>query len=86
MSGPRERVSDEVRAALGCTRSVELRETAALCSPSTVGWLQPAIILPGDWRSWSSQDCRAVLAHEVSHVARGDFAACLAAQVSVGSN
>jgi beta-lactamase regulating signal transducer with metallopeptidase domain len=76
-------VLDHVRARLGCARRLELRETSALCSPSTVGWLRPIVILPGDWRSWSLDERRAVLAHEVAHVARGDFGLWLVAQLGV---
>ena len=74
---------EQVRVQLGCARPIELRETSAMCSPSTIGWLRPAIILPADWRSWSAQVRKAVLAHEVAHVARGDFAVWLLAQLGV---
>jgi len=39
---------EQVRVRIGCARPVELRETSAICSPSTIGWLRPAIILPAD--------------------------------------
>ncbi|MGD9719632.1 MAG: M56 family metallopeptidase [Pirellulales bacterium] len=74
---------DEVRRQLGCPRTIELRETSRTCSPATVGWLKPAIILPADWRTWSPLEQRSILAHEVAHVARGDFASWLLAQLGV---
>lgn len=77
------RTLDQVRAAAGCQRPIELRETDAGCSPSTIGWLRPAIILPDDWRAWNDGQLRAVLAHEVAHVGRGDFAVSLLAQFGV---
>jgi beta-lactamase regulating signal transducer with metallopeptidase domain len=41
-----------VKAALGCDRTIELRELPALDSPATAGWLRPMVLLPSDWRSW----------------------------------
>jgi beta-lactamase regulating signal transducer with metallopeptidase domain len=40
--------------------------------PITVGVIRPAILLPPDWREWSTDKLNAVLAHELSHVARRD--------------
>jgi beta-lactamase regulating signal transducer with metallopeptidase domain len=68
---------------LECARRIELRESPEIVSPATVGWRRPLILLPFEWREWSEGEQRAVLAHEVAHVARGDFAGWLAAQVSV---
>ena len=39
--------------------------------------------LPFDWRDWSQTELRAVLAHELAHVVRGDFLTGLIAQISV---
>ncbi len=74
---------DDLRGELDCRRPIELREVSVSCSPLTVGSLRPMIVLPGDWRDWTPGELRAVLAHEVSHVARGDFAAWLVAQFGV---
>jgi len=41
------------------------------------------IVLPGDWHTWTYQERRVVLAHEIAHIARGDYLAWLLAQVSV---
>jgi beta-lactamase regulating signal transducer with metallopeptidase domain len=68
---------------LDCVRRIELRESAEIVSPATVGWRRPLILLPLEWREWSEAERRAVLAHEVAHVARGDFAGWLVAQLSV---
>ncbi|MGA2256855.1 MAG: M56 family metallopeptidase, partial [Thermoguttaceae bacterium] len=40
--------------------------------PLTIGWRRPKILLPVDYRCWTAIKCRAVLAHELSHVARHD--------------
>ncbi len=74
---------DAICQRLGCARRIELRESPEVVSPATVGWRRPLILLPLEWREWSEGERRAVLAHEVAHVARGDFAGWLVAQLSV---
>ncbi|HLW82791.1 MAG TPA: M56 family metallopeptidase [Candidatus Acidoferrales bacterium] len=49
-----------------------LKESAAISVPATVGVRRAAILLPLNWRAWTSEQLDAVLAHEVSHVARRD--------------
>jgi beta-lactamase regulating signal transducer with metallopeptidase domain len=58
---------------IGIAFPVELREASDLTTPAMVGWLRPAVLLPSDWRSWSIEDRRAVLAHELAHVRRRDY-------------
>lgn len=77
---------DELRTNLCCRRGIELREMtdARSCgSPAVVGWRRPVILLPADWRSWSLEVRRGILAHESAHVAHGDFLKWLAAQAGV---
>lgn len=64
---------DELRLDLGCRRSITVRECTRIGSAATVGWLQPVILLAPTWRLWTAEERRAVLAHEIAHVARGDF-------------
>ena len=78
-----EELVAELRAELGCVRRVELREATELATPATIGWRRPVVLLPADWRNWDREERRAVLAHELAHVRRGDFAAGLAAQLVV---
>jgi hypothetical protein len=77
---------DELRAAMGCRRAVMLREVADLTTPATAGWLRPVLLLPDDWRSWDLAERRAVLAHELAHIVRGDYAAGLIARLAVVLN
>lgn len=74
---------DELAAALGVARPVEVREARDLPGPAAAGWLRPVVLLPADWRSWGDAERRAVLAHELAHVARGDYAAALLARAAV---
>jgi len=72
-----------LRAELSCLRKVEFRETSELATPATIGWWRPLLFLPVDWREWNADERRAVLAHELAHVCRGDFLAGLVAQLSL---
>ena len=79
-----ERASEEIhereairlvrmRACMGGLESTpRLAETKMLSVPATLGVLHPVILLPMDWREWDEAKLDAILAHEVSHVARRD--------------
>ncbi len=77
---------DELRASMGCRPRVELREVADLATPATAGWRRPVLLLPGDWRTWDAHERRAVFAHELAHVIRGDYAAGLLARLALVLN
>ncbi|MFO1093726.1 MAG: M56 family metallopeptidase [Planctomycetaceae bacterium] len=66
--------------ALGNRVPVEVRESDEVDCAATVGFRKPLILLPAEWRGWSDSERRAVLAHELAHVASGDAATWLAAQ------
>ena len=77
---------DELRYGMGCRRSVALRELPDLTTPATAGWRRPVLLLPDDWRSWSDAERRAVVAHELAHIVRGDYATGLLARLAVVLN
>jgi len=56
----------------GLERTPRLAETEMLSVPATLGVLHPVILLPTDWHEWDEAKLDAILAHEVSHVARRD--------------
>ncbi|HXY34981.1 MAG TPA: M56 family metallopeptidase [Planctomycetaceae bacterium] len=76
-------LADVICAQLCCAKGIELRETTRLSTPATIGWLRPMLLLPPDWRNWTENERRAVLAHEIEHVRRHDFASWMAAQLGV---
>jgi predicted nucleic acid-binding Zn-ribbon protein len=49
-----------------------LAESELISVPVTMGAFRPTILLPTDWRNWDAAKLDAVLAHELSHVARRD--------------
>ncbi|MFO1095174.1 MAG: M56 family metallopeptidase [Planctomycetaceae bacterium] len=73
----------DLRQALAVAATVELRESDALTTAATVGWRRPAILLPRGWQHWTNGELRAVLAHELAHVARGHYSAWILAQVGL---
>jgi beta-lactamase regulating signal transducer with metallopeptidase domain len=62
-----------LRLALGCSAPVELRECREPRLAATIGWRRPTIFLPCEWRSWTADERRAVLAHELAHVRHRDY-------------
>lgn len=56
------------------------RESELISVPVTMGVMRPTILLPTSWRDWDDARLEAVLAHEISHVARRD---ALAQQLSL---
>ncbi|NIM71014.1 MAG: M48 family metalloprotease, partial [Xanthomonadales bacterium] len=66
----------ELCAEAGVRREVGLRVSGSVGAPVLYGVKRPTILLPEDWvESLAAEDLRALLAHEVAHVRRGD---CLA--------
>lgn len=56
----------------GLENPPRLAESPFVSVPATLGIGRPVIILPADWREWDAAKLGAVLAHEISHVARRD--------------
>lgn len=48
------------------------RESDSITVPLTIGWLQPQMLLPSNWRQWDRTKLDAVLAHEAAHARRRD--------------
>jgi beta-lactamase regulating signal transducer with metallopeptidase domain len=68
---------DVLCAGLGCLRPVEIRQCGDLATAATVGWLRPVILLPPDWQTWTADQRKAILAHEIAHARGRDFPALL---------
>jgi len=62
----------QLAAAASLRSTPELAESKAVAVPVALGVRQPIILLPTAWRDWEEPKLRAVLVHEVSHVARKD--------------
>lgn len=73
----------ELCAQMGLRQTVALRVSANLTTPATTGWRRPWLFLPADWKQWTDDERRVVLAHELAHIARGDYLAWMLAQLSL---
>jgi beta-lactamase regulating signal transducer with metallopeptidase domain len=62
-----ERLSD-----LGLRRAPILAESVSVGVPLTLALPRAAILIPEGWREWEDGKLRAVIAHELAHVARRD--------------
>jgi TonB family protein len=63
----------QVARSLGVTRPVALIRSDRPAVLVTWGLLSPKVLLPADADSWPEERIRVVLAHEMAHVARGDW-------------
>jgi hypothetical protein len=72
-----------IQARLSLKVRVDVRETTALTTAATFGFLRPLVLLPSHWRSWNSGELQAVLAHELAHVRHNDFVTHLLVQLGV---
>ena len=63
---------DECAARIGVARSVALRRSAVQLMPMTTGTMAPSIVIPANADTWDESRRRAVLLHELAHIARHD--------------
>jgi beta-lactamase regulating signal transducer with metallopeptidase domain len=69
---------DRCRQAIGLRRPVRLGIHPILAAPVFLGGRRPAVLVPSDWEQLAPEAQRAVLWHELTHVARRDDWAKLA--------
>lgn len=74
-------MAGEVAAALGLRRRVALLQSDHPSLLVTWGLWRPRVLLPAPARTWDDERIRVVLAHELAHVARGDWAAQVGAEL-----
>ena len=76
------RIAREVCRDLGLNRPVRLLVTARSIVPVTWGARRPCVLVPASATLWSDDRMRAVLAHELAHVGRGDWLVHVCAELS----
>jgi beta-lactamase regulating signal transducer with metallopeptidase domain len=67
-----ERLLERESRKVGLKKPPRVAESAALSIPAAMGMWRPAVLLPRGWEEWSDSQIEAVLAHELSHIARRD--------------
>jgi beta-lactamase regulating signal transducer with metallopeptidase domain len=80
--GPWAEALAEAAARYGIRRRVSLRVTSDGAIPATWGLRRPVVLLPIEAMDWPQERLRAVLSHELAHVARGDFLVQTAARLA----
>ena len=63
---------DDCATRIGVGRAVSLRRSLTQVMPVTAGTLAPSIVIPADADRWDQDRRRAVLLHELAHIARQD--------------
>ena len=71
-SGRLTRRLGNLSSALGVRPLVGLRVSDETASPAVAGALHPVVVLPAAAEAWTDADLRAVLVHELGHIARRD--------------
>jgi beta-lactamase regulating signal transducer with metallopeptidase domain len=71
------------QAELNYAHRIEVRETQQLQTAAVVGWRRPVLLLSMNWKQWSHDQLRSVIAHEVAHIARDDYFTNLLAQLGL---
>ncbi len=79
---PLNQRKDYLAARFGIARAVVLFTAADVKMPMTIGWWRPLIVLPQDLpESLSSAECDSVIAHELAHIKRWDYATNFAQRI-----
>jgi TonB family protein len=76
------RLLRETATALGLRRAPHLLRSPHSLIPLTWGLHRPRVLLPDEAGEWEEERLRAVLAHELAHVRRGDWVVHLSAQIA----
>lgn len=65
-----------------CWPLPQLRSSRSVIVPMTLGFSDAVVLLPDDWHDWDDWKLRAVLAHELAHIRRGDWLVTVAASAN----
>ncbi len=65
-------LAQSVRTEMGCTPRITWAVSEEVGCAAVVGFIRPTILLSSRWSSWTIEEQRSVLAHELAHVCRRD--------------
>ena len=74
---------DTMRGSLGIRQAVALLSGGKGTMPMATGVFRPAVLLPAEALTWTTERRRVVLLHELGHVARGDVATHVLARIAL---
>jgi ankyrin repeat protein/beta-lactamase regulating signal transducer with metallopeptidase domain len=67
------RLANDMAAAEGMRRGIEVVTTPSLAVPMTFGVSRPTILLPAETADWDDDSLRRAIRHELEHIVRGDW-------------
>jgi TonB family protein len=73
---------EPLRCRLGLPPRIPVQVTTATAQPVVAGLLRPRIVLPPTFLDWPLAQQRAVIAHELAHIERGDVRTALACRLA----
>lgn len=68
-----QKLLDELLKERNRQSSLQVRETKRMATAAIIGGWRPVILLPHVWRTWSADQLRAVLTHEMAHFDQRDY-------------
>jgi len=75
-------VVHDARQTLRCGRRARLYVSPAAIVPMTWGWLRPVIVLPSAFDTWTTEQQRMAIMHELAHVRAADWLFDVAGRVA----
>lgn len=76
----------QISSEIGIAQTIKVYQTDELTTAATIGWRDPIVLLPSNWKQWSHAELSSAISHELVHVAHSDFAKNLVAQIAVSFN
>lgn len=71
---PWQHAGDGIADRLGLSRAVRIVDSAAVATPTVIGWMRPVVLLPvAALATLTPAQVEAILAHELAHIRRHDF-------------
>jgi uncharacterized protein (TIGR03435 family) len=72
---PSQSLAEQIAARLGLQRPFSVVDSTRVTTPTVIGWLRPIVLLPvAAMSGLSPRQVEAILAHELAHIRRHDFA------------
>ena len=76
-----QQLATDMKSCSGMALRIDFAESPEIDCGAVVGFLRPAIVVSDQWRTWTPDELRCVLAHELAHVYRKEAPWRLAATV-----
>jgi WD40 repeat protein len=68
---------------LGLQRPIVSLQSDTMTVPTVVGVVNPRLVIPSDWRTWSQTQRQCILLHELAHITRRDVLTQLIGRIAL---